>query len=195
MARRPLTSRPLDLAYFSFFLMHTFATVVVDLQAIYPPHLIPSAMKGVVDYYLTTYNDPLIGGVMGFFGPAKADSFNWFETFVIMEAFFQLPSSSWACEGFTKVHSRTIYVLLLVYAASATTTTLPCLTTILATPVTPVPSADPSSISVTPAQRLSLLTSYVPFLVVPLLMTIDMGFRVLSMVRVASSTAEREKRK
>ena len=71
--------------------MHTFATVVVDLQAIYPPHLIPDPMKEIVDYYLTTYNDPLIGGVMGFFGPAKAESFHWFRTFVIMEAWWQLP--------------------------------------------------------------------------------------------------------
>jgi len=174
--------------------MHTFATIVVDLQAIYPPHLVPSAMKDVVDYYLTTYNDPLIGGVMGFFGSAKADSFNWFQTFVMMEAFFQLPVFLLGMRGLYK-DSRAIYVLLLIYAASATTTTLPCLTTILATPVTPVSSVDPNSISVTPAQRLSLLTSYVPFLVVPLLMTIDMGFRVLNMVRAASSMAEREKRK
>ncbi|KZT66157.1 hypothetical protein DAEQUDRAFT_715483 [Daedalea quercina L-15889] len=194
MSRRPLTSRPLDLIYFSFFFMHTFATVVVDLQAIYPPHLIPGAMKGVVDYYLTTYNDPLIGGVMGFFGPAKADALNWFRTFVTMEAFFQLPVFLLGMRGLYK-DSRAIYVLLLAYAASATTTTLPCLTTILATPVTPVSSADPSSISVSPEQRLSLLTSYVPFLVVPLLMTVDMGFRVLSLVRVGSAAAEREKRK
>ena len=48
-------------------------------------------MKGIIDYYLTAYNDPLIGGVMGFFGPAKAESFNWFRTFVIMEAWWQLP--------------------------------------------------------------------------------------------------------
>lgn len=88
-----------------------------------------------------------------------------------------------------------VYVLLLTYAASAVTTTLPCLTTILATPVTAVASADPTSISVTPEQRTMLLTSYVPFLVVPLLMTVDMGFRVLGLVRAGSAAAEREKRK
>ncbi|KAH9830040.1 transmembrane protein 6/97 [Rhodofomes roseus] len=194
MARRPLTSRPLDLVYFSFFLMHTFATIVVDLQAVYPPHLVPSAMKGIVDYYLTTYNDPLIGGVMGFFGSAKAESFNWFHTFVVMEAFFQLPVFLLGMRGLYK-GTRAIYVLLLVYASSAATTTLPCLTTILYTPVTSVASTDPSSISINPTQRLGLLASYVPFLIVPLLMTIDMGFRVLGLVRAGSAAAEREKRK
>ena len=95
----------------------------------------------------------------------------------------------------TITDSRAIYVLLLTYAASAVTTTLPCLTTILATPVTAVASTNPASVSVTPEQRTMLLTSYVPFLVVPLLMTIDMGFRVLSLVRAGSAAAERQKRK
>ncbi|EPT01234.1 hypothetical protein FOMPIDRAFT_1161861 [Fomitopsis schrenkii] len=194
MARKSLTSRPLDLIYFSFFFMHTFATVVVDLQAIYPPHLIPAPMKAIIDYYLTTYNDPLIGGVMGFFGPAKAESFSWFRTFVIMEAWWQLPVFLLGMRGLYK-DSRAIYVLLLTYAASAVTTTLPCLTTILATPVTAVASTNPASISITPDQRFSLLTSYVPFLVVPLLMTIDMGFRVLNLVKAGSAAAERQKRK
>ncbi|KAI0729956.1 transmembrane protein 6/97 [Fomitopsis betulina] len=194
MARKALTSRPLDLIYFSFFLMHTFATVVVDLQAIYPPHLVPAAMKGIIDYYLTAYNDPLIGGVMGFFGPAKAESFNWFRTFVIMEAWWQLPVFLLGMRGLYK-DSRTIYVLLLTYAATAVTTTLPCLTTILATPVTAVASTNPASVSVTSDQRFSLLTSYVPFLIVPLLMTVDMGFRVLGLVKAGSAAADRQKRK
>lgn len=91
--------------------------------------------------------------------------------------------------------SRTIYVLLLTYAATAVTTTLPCLTTILATPVTAVASTNPASVSVTSDQRFSLLTSYVPFLIVPLLMTVDMGFRVLGLVKAGSAAADRQKRK
>ena len=85
--------------------------------------------------------------------------------------------------------------MLLTYAASAVTTTLPSLTTILATAVTAVASTDPASVSVTPEQRTMLLTSYVPFLVVPLLMTIDMGFRVLGLVMVGSAAAEKAKKK
>ncbi len=65
--------------------MHTLATIIMDLQAIYPAHLIPAFMKEITNYYLSTYNDPLIGGVMGYFG--KTDKFIWFETFVWMEAY------------------------------------------------------------------------------------------------------------
>jgi len=192
MARTPLTSRPMDLVYFMFFAMHTSATLLVDLQVIYPPDLVPSFMKQITEYYIANYNDPLIGGVMGFFG--ETDRYVWFNTFIMMEAFFQLPVFIAGMIGLWK-GSRSIYVLLLIYAASATTTTLPCLTVILATPITSVETAAAKLVSVTPIQRTMLLTSYVPFFVVPLFMTVDMGFRVLRLLKAGAEAEVVAKRK
>jgi len=50
-------------------------------------------------------------------------------------------------------------------------------------------------ISVTAAQRYLLLSSYIPFCLVPLLMTIDMGRRVAKLVQSGIKSEEVSKRK
>ncbi|PCH44154.1 hypothetical protein WOLCODRAFT_144845 [Wolfiporia cocos MD-104 SS10] len=192
MSRLPLTSRPLDLLYFAFFLMHATATVLVDLQVVYPPALVPQFMKEITQYYMATYNDPLIGGVMGFFG--NSDSFVWFKTFILMEGFFQLPVFILGMRGLWR-DSRSIYVLLLIYAASASTTTLPCVAVILTTPLTSAETLAAKIISITPVQRTGLLASYIPFFALPLIMTVDMAFRVLKLVHVGASAQAAAKSK
>lgn len=64
--------------------MHTFATVLVDLQVVYPPTMVPAFMKAITTYYMSEYNDPLIGGVSGYFG--ETNNFIWFKTFILLEA-------------------------------------------------------------------------------------------------------------
>jgi hypothetical protein len=81
--------------------------------------------------------------------------------------------------------SKSIYPLLLVYAASTTTTVLPCLSVILATPLTSPDTISAKLASISPEQRVLLLASYVPFFVIPLLMTIDMAFRLSGLVQKA----------
>ena len=72
--------------------------------------------------------------------------------------------------------TSSIYVLLLAYAASTATTTLPCIAVVLATPVSAT-SLGPG-LSITSEQRLLLLSSYIPFFLVPLVMALDMAARV-----------------
>lgn len=67
---------------------------------------------------------------------------------------------------------------MLIYAASTTTTTLPCLAVVFATPLTSPETLAAKAISITYEQRLLLLSSYIPFFLIPLVMTIDMAFRV-----------------
>ena len=101
------------------------------------------------------------------------------------------------------IGSRTIYPLLLIYSASSATTTIACLATLLSTPVATDPAIISSlaasntssplasltfapwfaekglvQLSITTEQRLMLLGSYVPFLLVPLGMCFDMAIRV-----------------
>ena len=98
-----------------------------------------------------------------------------------------------------QIDSRTLYPLFLIYSASSSTTTIACLSTILRTAISLSPMAprhlDPASsasninfmkvvptFTITPEQRSLLLLSYVPFLVVPLIMCIDMAIRSAGLI-------------
>jgi hypothetical protein len=91
--------------------------------------------------------------------------------------------------------SKSIYVLLLVYAASTSTTVIPCLAVVLATPAATAGTLAGATASLTTAQRTLLLSSYVPFFVIPLVMTIDMAFRVLRYVRASEGMEVEKKRR
>ncbi|KAI0832108.1 transmembrane protein 6/97 [Trametes gibbosa] len=186
MTRIPLAQRPRDLVYFLFFAIHLPATFLIDLQALYPKQWVPSFVSSLPRFYVEMSADPLIGSAMGYFGQAQFDAYTWFRTFLLVEAFFQVPVFILGLRGLWK-GSRSIYVLLLIYAASTTTTTLPCLSVILSTPVSPTPlpissvgggTSGSVGLSLTAEQRLLLLSSYIPFFLVPLVMTIDMALRV-----------------
>jgi hypothetical protein len=89
--------------------------------------------------------------------------------------------------------SKGIYVLLLVYAASTTTTVLPCLAVLLSMPVTTAATVAAKTASLSVAQRMLLLSSYVPFFLVPLVMTLDMARRLAGFVRSANNGAAAKK--
>ncbi|EPQ56635.1 hypothetical protein GLOTRDRAFT_60011 [Gloeophyllum trabeum ATCC 11539] len=192
MAERiSLKSRPLDLVYFLFFLMHIPATLLIDLQAIYPTTMVPKLIAQLPVFYVQMSGDPLIGGGMGYFG--TKETYVWFKTFLFLEAIFQLPVFVLGARALYK-GNRSIYPLLLIYAASTTTTTLPCLSVILTTPLVQTPSSEALTyVTITPAQRLLLLSSYLPFFLLPLLMTVDMAMRVSSLVK-AGLSAETQKK-
>ncbi|KAG2056720.1 hypothetical protein BDR06DRAFT_909137 [Suillus hirtellus] len=186
----PITSRPLDLVYFVFFLVHIPATLLIDLQALYPPWLIPYFIRALPRLYIQMSNDPLIGSVLGLLGDSKP--FVWFKTFLAVEALFQFPVFILGARGLWR-DSRSIYVLLLVYAASTTTTTLPCLSVLLATPTTSAQTIANKIVSVTTFQRSLLLSSYIPFFVIPFIMTIDMAYRLSRLVTTGIDAADEKK--
>jgi hypothetical protein len=103
----------------------------------------------------------------------------------------------WAKHKFkdTPSDSRSIYPLLLIYAASTSTTTLACLSLILSTPLTSPSTLAEGVISITGAQRSMLLSSYIPFFLVPLLMSFDMAGRVARLVRLGIKAEQDAKRK
>ena len=91
--------------------------------------------------------------------------------------------------------SRAIYPILLIYAASTATTTLPCLALILSTPTTSVSTVAQGIVSITSAQRSLLLSSYVPFFLIPLGMAVDMAFRVVRLVKIGAKVEQDVKRR
>lgn len=79
--------------------------------------------------------------------------------------------------------SHSIYLLMLVYGASTATTTLPCLTVLLSTPITSAQTIAAGIQSITVSQRFLLLSSYLPFFLLPLFMAVDMTLRIAKLLR------------
>jgi hypothetical protein len=69
------------------------------------------------------------------------------------------------------------------------------LAVVLATPATTAGTLAGTTASLTTAQRTLLLSSYVPFFVIPLVMTVDMAFRVLQYVRASEGMEVEKKRR
>ena len=62
--------------------IHIPSTILLDLQATYPQHLIPKPLRDASEWYIAFSGDPLINGV--FHG---GPDFNWFRAFLYLEAY------------------------------------------------------------------------------------------------------------
>lgn len=115
MSTKPLTQRPLDLLYFSFFLVsaltvqmlllvlssltsisndwqcHVPATVLLGIQALYTAPWLPTAISSLPKIYVEMSQDPLVGGAMGLLG--SPENYVWFFPFQILEVYGHTPSS------------------------------------------------------------------------------------------------------
>ncbi|KAG9128249.1 hypothetical protein FRC07_002208 [Ceratobasidium sp. 392] len=126
--------------------------------------------------------DPLMAGAIGLHGAVT--QFTWFHTFVAMECLFQFPIFLIGMRMLKK-ESPYLPILLVLYGAHVTTTVIPALTTVLATPRTSVELlADNVPFqSMTRAQVNMFLASYLPFLIIPLIMTVDGTLRLVKLVQ------------
>lgn len=89
--------------------------------------------------------------------------------------------------------SKSVYILILVYAASTNITILACLATLFATPITTVEVHVPGAI--TSKQLFMLLQSYGPFYILTLVMTVEMAFRCHKLVLKATKVEDAAKTK
>ncbi|KAH9053113.1 transmembrane protein 6/97 [Lactarius vividus] len=191
MARTPLTSRPIDLFYFIFFVVHIPATLLIDFQAVWPKHLTPESLQLLPPWYVGMSGDFLVGGSMGILG--NGTGLAWFKSFLYLEALFQLPVFVIGAYGLWK-DSRAIYGLLVLYGASTSTTTYACIAAILEAPTTSAATIAQNVVSVTPAQRSMLLFSHAPFFVIPLVLAVDMAVRLQKLASVGVRALESSKR-
>ncbi|KAJ7587995.1 transmembrane protein 6/97, partial [Mycena floridula] len=150
----PLTARPLHLVYFIFFATHIPASLLIDLQALFG-----APFPYLIEWYISMSGDPLISGML-----RGNSDLVWFQTFLWLEMLFQVPVFFLGMWGLLK-ENQSIYMLLVVYGASTATTTLPCIFYI-------VSKAD----KVTSFQLLTLLGSYIPFFLIPLMICVDMAY-------------------
>jgi hypothetical protein len=91
-----------------------------------------------------------------------------------------------------QLESTYVFVPLLIHGASTATITLSWIGQALSLPV--VESNEVPGVSLTPSHRSLLLSLYAPWLFVPLLMTVDMAFRVQKLVNVGVQAEKAAKR-
>lgn len=140
-----------------FFLLHIPITVLCDLAPLYPKtplFLLPHLIR---DFYLASFNDPLLAG--------KSQPGGWFSSFLVLEAVLQLPACVWISIQFhrKREHSFSTRLIVFAYCIQVTTTTWACLAEIL--------SFDGHVLGL--AEKLKLVGFYTPYLIIPLLIAVD----------------------
>ncbi|KAK0217780.1 transmembrane protein 6/97, partial [Armillaria fumosa] len=192
----PLHARPLDLVYFTFFLAsiatphvqcHIPASLLMDFQGLLYPN---TYFPWIPEWYIEFSGDPLIGGLV-----RREEGLVWFKCFLVLELLFQFPVFLLGMRGLWKgayfppmplrhtdspAGSRSIYILILFYGASTATTTLPCILHVIGTD------------ELATGQMWMLLSSYIPFFLLPLGMAVDMAFRIYGIMEKGSVDKKRE---
>ncbi|KZW01243.1 hypothetical protein EXIGLDRAFT_638565 [Exidia glandulosa HHB12029] len=176
-----LLSRPLDLLYFAFFIVHIPISLLVDFQQLYPRQWVPSAVTALADWYLSEHGDPIYAGGMGLLKSRPHDVV-WLQSFTVLEMIFQFPVffvGAWALYNGRKAW----YPLLLAYGASTATTLVACVSYLAAYPTASKKSATFETMTV--EQKLHVIAMMSPWIVIPALLTVDMALRIAKELRRA----------
>ncbi|KAI4886514.1 hypothetical protein NFI96_024879, partial [Prochilodus magdalenae] len=151
--------RVLEIIFFFYFATHIPITLFIDLQALLPEHVYPQALKDVLHWYAADFKDPMV-----------LDPPFWFKSFVFCEALVQLPFFPVAAYAFLKGNCRWIRTPAIVYSTHVATSLIPILAHILFYDFPEAPHPGPR----TSKERLTLVSIYAPYLVVPILMLLTM---------------------
>uniref|UniRef100_A0A3Q4BST6 Transmembrane protein 97 n=1 Tax=Mola mola TaxID=94237 RepID=A0A3Q4BST6_MOLML len=151
--------RILEIIFFLYFASHIPITLFIDLQALFPEHVYPQQLRDVLRWYSEDFRDPMV-----------VDPPEWFKSFIFCEALLQLPFFPIAAYAFLKGGCRWIRTPAILYSTHVATTLLPILSHILFHQFPANPHAGPQ----TQQERWRLLSIYVPYLLVPLLLLLTM---------------------
>ncbi|XP_075627901.1 sigma intracellular receptor 2 [Balearica regulorum gibbericeps] len=142
-----------------YFLSHIPVTLLIDLQALLPAGLHPQGLTELLQWYVTTFRDPLM------LQPPE-----WFKAFIYCEAFLQLPFFPIAGYAFLKGGCRWIRTPAIIYSTHVATTLFAILAHVLFHDFSKSEHLGPQTLR----ERLILLSVYVPYLVIPLLILFTM---------------------
>ncbi|KLT39754.1 hypothetical protein CC85DRAFT_288244 [Cutaneotrichosporon oleaginosum] len=187
--------RSCDRVYFLFLVSHIPATLMMDAQAVYPKWLVPGALESFGKWYIGLFRDPVMTGVL-----TRDGSMDFMMPFFYLEVVFQLPCFVLGAMGLWRSRNalgetersvltdqapisrglsltqddKRVWPLLVAYGASTATTLLPVLQSLLWDTNTSPP--------LTTFELASLLSCYIPYLVVPLMMAVDLGLRLTKLI-------------
>ncbi|XP_053562241.1 sigma intracellular receptor 2 [Bombina bombina] len=154
-------TRLLEWIFFLYFFSHIPITLLVDLQAILPARLYPQELLDLMKWYVVNFKDHLMMNP-----PA------WFMSFVYSEAILQLPFFPVASYAFFKGGCKWIRIPAIVYSAHVATTVIAIIAHVLFGDFPKSDQLEP----LTQKDRLTLVSVYAPYLVIPLLLLVTMLF-------------------
>ncbi|EXX71258.1 hypothetical protein RhiirA5_272897 [Rhizophagus irregularis] len=158
-----ITSRPLDLIFFVYFVTHIFPTIFLDSYLVLSP-LAPNFLKSINQWYTENFNDPFF-----------VNSPIWFKGFAHIEFLIHLPFFFYVSIGLWK-DTATIRLPMLIYSSHVTTTTFTCLVELLFN----------EHGGLTNSQRNLLIFFYFPYFLIPLVCMIN-SFNRIRMVENLTS--------
>ncbi|NWH77852.1 SGMR2 protein, partial [Piaya cayana] len=142
-----------------YFLSHIPITLLFDLQPLLPAGLCPAALTELLQGYAAAFNDPMM------LQPPE-----WFKAFIYCEAFLQMPFFPIAAYAFLKGGCKWIRTPAIIYSTHVATTLVPILAHILFHDFSKPEDLGPQTLR----ERLTLLSVYVPYLLIPLLILYTM---------------------
>jgi hypothetical protein len=159
-----------DVLYRIYVIVHIFPSILLALPAVLPSSIVPAACLKPLQWYLSTYNDPLAG--------KKSFPGGWFGGFSVCEVLLQLPYFFWAATvpiGSIEIlgqandlGDKRLDLPSLAYAIHATTTIFAAICELFAFPETVINTSE----------KITLGMSYIPFQIMTGIMAIDMYKRV-----------------
>ncbi|XP_034384696.1 sigma intracellular receptor 2 [Cyclopterus lumpus] len=154
-----MSIRWLEIVFFFYFASHIPITLFIDLQALLPGHVYPQPLKDLLQWYAEGFRDPMV-----------LDPPGWFKSFVVCEALLQMPFFPVAAYAFLKGGCTWIRTPAIVYSTHVATTLVPILAHILFYQFPMKPHPGPQ----TAQERWLLVSIYLPYLLVPVLLLLTM---------------------
>ncbi|XP_063060909.1 sigma intracellular receptor 2 [Engraulis encrasicolus] len=154
-----MSIRILEIIFFLYFASHIPITLFIDFQALLPEHVYPKQLKQLLRWYAAEYKDPMM-----------LDPPVWFKSFIFCEALVQMPFFPVAAYAFWKGGCKWIRTPAIVYATHVATTLIPILSYILLHQFPQEPHPGPQTMK----ERLTLISIYAPYLLVPIMLLLTM---------------------
>ncbi|KAJ2078960.1 Transmembrane protein 97 [Coemansia sp. RSA 988] len=144
----------LDKLYLWYFVSHIPITLLIDVQPLLPPSMIPQMLLGLNRLLTDTLGDPFM--IVGLGHPELV----WFRSMLVCELALQLPFFFYAVWALWTDCPRR-HLALLVYGVHVSTTMVPVLGTLVR-----------GEINRTCGERMLLASIYLPYLLIPLSMAL-----------------------
>ncbi|XP_041580361.1 sigma intracellular receptor 2 [Vulpes lagopus] len=145
-----------------YFLSHIPITLLMDLQVVLPRELYSVELTNLLKWYTTEFKDPLLQA------PPM-----WFKSFLFCELVFQLPFFPMATYAFLRGGCRWIRTPAIIYSVHTMTTLIPILSTLLFEDFSKA-SGFKGQGPKTFRERLTLVSVYAPYLLIPLMLLLFM---------------------
>ncbi|KAK6460984.1 transmembrane protein 6/97 [Scheffersomyces coipomensis] len=155
-----MTMISLDTFYLAYYILHVPITILIDSSIVIPPQYLLPISHTILDFHISTNRDILL-----------LEKPLWFKVSGFFELVFQLPLFFYFIYILLKKR-KTInyYVFSILYGFNASFTTLICLAYVY--------TNSAQTMTLTPNEVYNLISLYIPYLLIPLLILIDSIIRI-----------------